>query len=153
MEEKMKNRSTLIAPILGMGLFSLLLTGCGWSSGQATPEESKEAMATHHEMGRAPEKKSQGPDPSEAHQGISTEVRIDNFTFDPPQLTVSAGTKVTWINHDDVPHTATSTAKPKAFDSGTLDTDEKFSFVFTTPGTYKYFYAVHPRMIGQIVVK
>ena len=149
----MKNRSTRIAPILGMGLFSLLLAGCGWSSGQSTPEEGMEEMATHQGMGNAPEKKAQGPDQSQAHQGVSAEVRIDNFTFDPPELTISAGTKVTWINRDDVPHTATSTAKPKVFDSGTLDTDEKFSYVFTTPGTYKYYCAVHPRMTAQIIVK
>ena len=44
-------------------------------------------------------------------------VVIDNFTFAPTELTVPAGTEVTWVNRDDVPHTATSTAKPKAFDS------------------------------------
>jgi plastocyanin len=149
----MANRLRKTTPILGVGLFTVFLSGCGWSSGEATQQEAQEEMATPQPMVNTTEKKSQGPDPSEAHQGVSTEVRIDNFTFDPPQLTVSAGTKVTWINHDDVPHTATSTAKPKAFDSGTLDTDEKFSFVFTAPGTYKYFCAVHPRMIGQIIVK
>src|SRR5205807_621957 len=62
---------------------------------------------------------------------VANQVVIDNFTFDPPMLTVPAGTTVTWVNHDDVPHTATSTAKPKSFESGTLDTDNKFSHVFT----------------------
>ena len=140
-------------PMLCVGLVSMLLAGCGWSSGEATQHQAKEEMATHAGMEREREKKSQGPDQSQAHQGVSTEVRIDNFTFDPPELTISAGTKVTWINRDDVPHTATSTAKPKIFDSGTLDTDEKFSFVFATPGTYKYYCAVHPRMTAQIIVK
>jgi len=82
-----------------------------------------------------------------------SKVTIDNFTFSPPTLTVAAGTKVTWVNHDDVPHTATSTAKPRAFDSGTLDTDGQFSHVFSTPGTYDYFCAVHPKMTGRIIVK
>jgi plastocyanin len=80
-------------------------------------------------------------------------VKIDNFTFDPPTLTVAHGTKVTWINRDDVPHTATSSDSPKAFDSKALDTDETFSFTFTTPGKYAYFCAVHPHMTGTIVVK
>jgi plastocyanin len=83
----------------------------------------------------------------------SRQVTIDNFTFDPPTLTIPAGTKVTWVNRDDVPHTATSTAKPKSFDSGTLDTDQQFSHVFAKPGTYDYFCAVHPKMVGRIVVK
>jgi plastocyanin len=60
---------------------------------------------------------------------------------------------VTWINRDDVPHTATSTAKPRLFDSGALDTDERYCYVFTEPGTYSYFCAVHPKMTAQIIVK
>jgi len=80
-------------------------------------------------------------------------VKIDNFSFDPPTLTVSRGATVTWINRDDVPHTATSSASPRAFDSKALDTDERFSFVFTKPGTYSYFCAVHPHMTATIVVK
>ena len=80
-------------------------------------------------------------------------VKIDNFTFDPPTLTIPRGTKVTWLNRDDVPHTATSSASPKAFNSKALDTDDKFSFVFTTPGNYPYFCAIHPHMTATIVVK
>jgi amicyanin len=80
-------------------------------------------------------------------------VAIDNFTFDPPELTVPVGATVTWVNRDDVPHTATSTARPRAFDSGALDTDDTFSFRFTAPGTFDYFCAVHPRMTGRVIVK
>ncbi len=67
--------------------------------------------------------------------------------------TVAAGTRVTWVNHDDSPHTVTSTARPKAFDSGAMDTDAAFTFVFPAPGTYEYFCAVHPRMTGKVIVK
>ena len=88
-----------------------------------------------------------------SEEAVSTQIVIDNFTFNPPMLTVTPGTKVTWVNRDDVPHTATSTAKPRTFDSGTLDTDETFSHVFTTPGTYDYFCAVHPKMTARIIVK
>src|SRR5690348_16510315 len=41
----------------------------------------------------------------------TNEVKIDNFSFAPKSLTVRAGTVVTWTNHDDIPHTATSTEK------------------------------------------
>lgn len=81
------------------------------------------------------------------------QVSIDNFTFSPAKLTIPVGATVTWTNHDDVPHTATGTNKPKAFDSGVLDTDQGFSHTFSVPGTYDYFCAVHPHMTGQIVVK
>ena len=79
------------------------------------------------------------------------EVKIDNFTFNPQQITVKAGTTVTWVNHDDIPHTATS--KTGVFKSKALDTDDKFSFTFATPGSYPYFCALHPHMTGSIVVE
>ena len=77
-------------------------------------------------------------------------VKIDNFTFGPQKLTVKAGTTVTWINEDDIPHTVVSTGH---FRSKALDTDDKYSFTFTTPGTYEYFCGLHPRMQGSIVVE
>jgi plastocyanin len=88
-----------------------------------------------------------------AARAVANQVVIDNFAFQPATLTVKVGTPVTWVNRDDVPHTATSTDKVKKFNSGTLDTDEKFSHVFKKPGVYKYFCAVHPKMTGQIIVK
>lgn len=77
-------------------------------------------------------------------------VKIDNFSFTPQTLTVHPGTKVTWVNKDDVPHTVTST--DKKFKSRALDTDEQFSFTFSTTGTYNYFCSVHPHMTGKIIV-
>jgi plastocyanin len=91
--------------------------------------------------------------PVDKSSGPVQEIVIDNFTFAPATVTIAPGTRVVWINHDDVPHTATSTSKPKRFESGTLDTDDKFAHVFTEPGTYNYFCAVHPKMTGQIIVK
>jgi amicyanin len=78
-------------------------------------------------------------------------VKIANFTFGPKELKVKAGTMVTWTNEDDIPHTVTSTTL--AFKSAPLDTDQKFSFTFTTPGVYKYFCSLHPHMTGTIVVE
>jgi plastocyanin len=92
-------------------------------------------------------------DAKQAPEASPNQIVIDNFAFRPSTLTVKAGTKVTWVNRDDVPHTATSSVKPRAFDSGTLDTDDKFSHVFAKPGTYDYFCALHPRMTGRVVVK
>ena len=79
------------------------------------------------------------------------EVKIANFTFDPPTLTVKAGTTVTWVNEDDIPHTVVATGK--AFRSRALDTDDKFSFTFIKPGTYSYHCSVHPHMTGKIIVR
>jgi amicyanin len=78
-------------------------------------------------------------------------VTIDNFSFLPATLTVPAGTKVTWINHDDVPHNVISV--DKKFASPVLDTDEEFSYNFTAPGTYSYYCSIHPKMTGKVVVQ
>jgi plastocyanin len=78
------------------------------------------------------------------------DVKIDNFTFAPQKLTVKVGTTVTWSNEDDIPHTVVSTGH---FRSKPLDTGDKFSFVFTTPGTYEYFCSLHPHMTGTITVE
>ena len=77
-------------------------------------------------------------------------VKIGNFTFGPQELKVKAGTTVTWTNEDDIPHTVVS---PNNFRSKPLDSEDKYSFTFTTPGTYKYFCSLHPHMTGTIVVE
>jgi len=78
-------------------------------------------------------------------------VKIDNFTFNPATVTVKAGTTVTWTNDDDIPHTVA--ASNKSFKSKTMDTEDKYSFTFTTPGTYEYFCSLHPHMKATIVVE
>jgi plastocyanin len=89
--------------------------------------------------------------PTVAARAADQEVKIDNFTFAPQRVTVKAGTTVTWINEDDIPHTIASSAK--LFKSKALDTDDKFSFTFSTPGTYDYFCSLHPHMTGTILVE
>lgn len=78
-------------------------------------------------------------------------VRIDNFTFNAPVLTVAPGTTVTWTNSDDIPHTVVS--KDGLFKSRVLDTGEQFSFTFPKAGEFEYFCSLHPHMTGKIVVK
>jgi plastocyanin len=87
-----------------------------------------------------------------AQTAAAAAVGIDNFTFNPQAVTVKAGTTVTWTNKDDIPHgiAATNNAFKR---SPALDTDDSFSFTFTTPGTYQYFCYIHPHMTGTIVVE
>ena len=79
------------------------------------------------------------------------EITIDNFSFLPQTLTVPVGTKVTWINRDDIPHTVLSVDKTTIV-SPALDTDEKFSYTFTVAGTNDYYCSVHPHMKGKVIV-
>lgn len=76
-------------------------------------------------------------------------VIIRNFSFEPAVLKVPVGTKVTWINHDQAPHTATSAT----FSTGNLNTGEKGSYTFTQKGTFDYYCSVHPSMTATIIVE
>lgn len=90
--------------------------------------------------------------PVRAQQAAAGAVSIENFTFNPPTQTVKAGATITWTNKDDIPHGIASSTN--AFTrSKALDTDDSFSFTFTTPGTYQYFCYIHPHMVGTIVVE
>jgi plastocyanin len=88
--------------------------------------------------------------PMSAARCEDAKVTIDNFTFSPAELTVKVGTTVTWKNQDDIPHTVVSAGK---FKSKALDTDDSYSFTFTTAGDYKYFCSLHPHMTGMIKVE
>jgi plastocyanin len=128
--------------ILLMGLMIVMLPGCGGSAEGTIPGGSD--TAANAPLGESAVR------PVSAEP---TQISIDNFKYVPDTLTIPAGTKVTWTNHDDMPHTVTSTGKPKILDSEALDTDDQFSHVFAEPGTYTYRCTVHPKMSGQVIVE
>jgi plastocyanin len=78
------------------------------------------------------------------------QVVVDNFSFAPATAAVAAGSTITWTNRDDLPHNIVSTEQK--FKSPVLDTNEQFSHTFDTPGCYKYFCSIHPKMTGRVVV-
>src|SRR2546423_5067813 len=78
-------------------------------------------------------------------------VTIKNFDFSPMQISVGAGTTITWHNADEEPHTVTSDSG--AFRSGAIDGGGRYSFKFAKPGTYRYLCSIHPQMMGTIIVK
>ncbi len=83
-------------------------------------------------------------------QTAAATVTIDNFTFSPEALNVAAGTTVTWLNRDDIPHTVV--AKDRTFRSKALDTEDSYSLTFAKAGTFDYFCSLHPHMTGRIIV-
>lgn len=84
---------------------------------------------------------------------VTATISIDNFSFSPDTLTVKAGTTVTWVNHDDIPHTVVSADTPRLFKSPPMDTDGHYSYTFSAPGSFRYFCSIHPHMVGQVIVK
>jgi len=77
-------------------------------------------------------------------------VSIQDFSFDPGQITVAPGTTVTWTNEGPSPHT--TTADDGSWDSGELQQGEDFSFTFDKPGTYTYHCSIHPDMTASVKV-
>jgi plastocyanin len=77
-------------------------------------------------------------------------IEIDNFTFNPPSVSVKAGSTVVFVNADDIPHSIVD--EKTRFRSKVLDTDEKFTMTVSEPGEIGYFCGLHPHMRGHITV-
>jgi len=78
----------------------------------------------------------------------ANEVWIQNMTFDPSSITVTAGTTVTWTNKDAIGHTVTSDSG--FFDSGNIGTNGTYSYMFATEGCYRTCNACYnPRLLNQ----
>jgi plastocyanin len=86
-----------------------------------------------------------------ARAASAPKVEIHQFHFTPPALTVPVGTTVTWTNDDEETHTITESGGQ--FASPGLEHAETFARRFDTPGTYRYFCALHPHMTGTVVVR
>jgi plastocyanin len=78
-------------------------------------------------------------------------VVIKNFMFSPMELTVKAGSTVTWKNLDGEPHTVVNDAG--MFRSAALDQNDTYQFKFDKPGVYKVFCGIHPNMKETITVQ
>jgi plastocyanin len=153
----MLNTYKILGLIGTLTVAGLLITACTSSNAtqsdrkalvKVNPSSSPTASTGMSKMNMS----NSGTANSKTHQSAApNQVTIENFSFAPATLTVKAGTKVTWINHDDVPHTVDE--NDKRFRSGTMDTDDQYSYTFSSPGTFSYFCALHPKMTGQVIVK
>lgn len=85
--------------------------------------------------------------------GPTAAVSIINMAFSPATITISAETTVVWTNNDSVAHTATSTAGPSSFDSGSFGPGSTYSHKFSTVGAYSYYCTIHPYMTGTVIVQ
>jgi plastocyanin len=80
--------------------------------------------------------------------GAST---LGNRAYTPDDLEIAVGTTVTWTNTDSVDHTSTSDGS--GWNSGSIAPGGQFSFAFQSAGTFSYHCAIHPGMIGTVVVR
>ncbi len=74
--------------------------------------------------------------------------------YNPSKISIKSGDSVTWLNQDAAFHSVTSGyyGEPSGlFDSGYLDPETSFTFIFENPGVYDYFCTLHPWMKGQVI--
>jgi plastocyanin len=106
----------------------------------------------------APASPSPSPAVSPSPGGASASVTIPTGAeslgtraFAPDEVSVAAGTTVTWTNTDTVAHTSTSDTT--GWNSGTVAPGDRFTFTFNSPGRYSYHCTIHPGMVGAVVVQ
>ncbi len=81
-------------------------------------------------------------------------VEINNFKFEPGEMTVKKGTKVTWKNNDPTKHSVIfdDENNGKVEDSKLIGKGEEVSFTFNEIGKFTYHCQPHPYMKGTIIV-
>lgn len=150
-------RLPLALPALVLVVLGLAMAGCGDDDDSGDGDGSgAETTATAPEEGGAAETEGEAPQqganaPAPSGDAVRAEkVEIVEFTYQPDPVTIEAGGKVTWINRDSAPHTAT--ADDGSFDTGTLGEGKLGSESFKDAGSYPYFCEIHPDMRGTVEV-
>lgn len=125
------------------------MTACGGSSSPTQPTPTPTPAPTP-----APTP-NPTPNPPTGAQRItigSNAQSAGNQAFGANPLTIAVGTTVTWVNDDNVPHTATANTGG-GFNTGTINANSSASFTFASAGTVPYHCTIHPGMMGTIVVQ
>ncbi|MDQ3759019.1 MAG: cupredoxin family copper-binding protein, partial [Actinomycetota bacterium] len=92
-----------------------------------------------------------GEDTTSASTGTGDAVEIAEFLYEPEELTVPAGTTITFTNQDTAAHTAT--ADDSSFDTEELGKGDSAEETFDEPGTFTYYCRFHVFMKGSVVVE
>jgi plastocyanin len=135
----MKSRNLLII----LAATALLSAGCGSSSNNNNPMNPSPTPTP------SPTPNPGGSTSSVAIPGGASTLGADAYRPNP--LNIATGTTVTWTNSDSVTHTSTS--NNSTWNSGNIPPGGQFSFTFSTAGTFQYHCAIHPGMVGSVVVQ
>ena len=116
------------------------------------------AIACGDYSASSPNSPSPTPTPAPTQGGPSSSVTIPvgaqslgNRAYMPSEVDVAVGATVTWMNTDSVAHTSTSDAP--GWNSGIVAPNSQFSVAFQNAGTFSYHCAIHPGMVGTVVVR
>ncbi len=121
-----------------------VVIGFGCSSVIETKQEtlSSEEIVPEHEH-------EEGTEEEHSHESVVMKVvLIEDFSFNPQELTIEVESGIIWVNSEDISHTI----KSDIFNSDTLAKEDFFTFTFNNIGIYEYSCGIHPSMKGKIIV-
>ena len=131
-------RRLLLAPLTAV---ALAFASCGGDATDTTSTPAADAPAATTEPAEAP-----------AAGGDTAQVGMKGLKFEPRDITVKAGTTVTWTNNEDIPHNVVA-EEGATFESDTFGRDGTFEFKTAKAGTVRYVCTIHPGMDGTITVE
>jgi len=136
----------ILAPLLAAAAFA---AGCGGSSS----DTDSAASGSGYDYAAPAEKAAATTTPAAkqpaAAAATKTVVEISGSAFVPQSLDLKVGDTVTFVNKDEIAHTATADG---TFDSKTLEQGASFSFTATKAGKLDYVCLFHPGMTGTLNV-
>lgn len=92
-----------------------------------------------------------------APAGSGEQVVVQDLAFDPDELTISAGTTVTWVNQDDLGHTVThgegGSPDPEGLFDEALSAGQTVTYTFEEAGTYPVTCKIHQDMQMTVIVE
>ena len=138
--------------VLAFSLFALLaLSACATAQEGATDtgNTAPTPAGASEPAGSAPA--AGGGGCSVSSDAAAVTVNVQNFAFDPPEVTAGVGETIGWTNADSAPHTATT--DDGACDTGNIAQNATAGLVFDAAGTYTYHCNVHPNMTGTITIQ
>lgn len=145
-----------LVPALGASVV-LLLAACTGAGTTATSAAASASQAAS-ESAAASESSAESTAESGAPAGEGETVMLQDFAFAPSELTIPAGTTVTFMNMDTAPHTATQGSDGEAdadaaFDLQLAASSGSGEYTFDEPGTYNVTCTIHPAMNMTITVE
>jgi len=131
--------------ILGIAIVLVVVCGCTQSAAPVQPTATS-AMQTS-----AIPPSTTYPPTQTTNPVSENTVRINDFTFEPANITVKAGSIVRWVNRDAVPHRIKF--EDEHFSQILLGSSQSGSQKFNEPGVYPYICLIHPEMHGTVIVE